>query len=65
MQRQYVHLSVDTATADQVGKRKAKKPVILEVRADEAYRASVLFYRGNEQVWLADSIPAAFIDGLS
>jgi putative RNA 2'-phosphotransferase len=62
MGRQYVHLSTDTATADQVGKRKAGEPVILSVRADEAYRAGVPFYRGNDQVWLADMIGPDFID---
>lgn len=62
MGRQYVHLSADTATADQVGKRKAGKPVILSVRADEAYLAGVPFYRGNDQVWLADMIGPEFID---
>lgn len=62
MGRQYVHLSADTATAEQVGKRKAGKPVILSVRAGEAYLAGVPFYRGNEQVWLADMIGPEFID---
>lgn len=62
MGRQYVHLSADTATADQVGKRKARKPAILSVRAGEAYLAGVPFYRGNDQVWLADMIGPEFID---
>lgn len=62
MGRQYVHLSADTATADQVGKRKAGKPSILRVRADEAYCAGVHFYRGNDKVWLADMIGPEFID---
>ncbi len=62
MGRQYVHLSADTATAEQVGKRKAGKPVILSVRAGDAYRAGVPFYLGNDQVWLADMIGPEFID---
>lgn len=62
MGRRYVHLFADTATADQVGKRKAGKPVILSVRAGEAYRAGVPFYRGNDQVWLAGMIGGEFID---
>lgn len=62
MGRQYVHLSADTATADQVGKRKAAKPVILSVRAGEAFRAGVPFYRGNDHVWLADLIGPEFVD---
>lgn len=62
MGRQYVHLSGDAATADQVGKRKAGKPVILSVKAGEAYQAGVPFYRGNDQVWLADTIGPQFIE---
>ncbi|SRR5579871_5127167 len=62
MGRQYVHLSVDTHTAEQVGRRKAKAPVILRVRAGEAHRAGMLFYRGNDLVWLADVIAPEFIE---
>lgn len=62
MGRQYVHLSTDTITAEQVGKRKTPEPVILHVRADEAYKSGVLFYRGNDLVWLADVIAPEFIE---
>jgi putative RNA 2'-phosphotransferase len=62
MGRQYVHLSVDTATAEQVGRRKAKAPVILRVSAGEAHGAGVLFYRGNDLVWLADVIAPEFVE---
>ena len=61
MNRQYVHCSVDISTAKQVGKRKAKQPVILTVEAAEAHRNGIAFYEGNEQVWLADVIPSKFI----
>lgn len=61
MSRQYVHFSVDRETAHQVGRRKAREPLILAVAAAEAYTAGVVFYAGNEQVWLADYVPAAFI----
>jgi putative RNA 2'-phosphotransferase len=61
MRRQYVHLSVDTATATQVGRRKAKDPVILRIRAGEAHGAGVRFYRGNDLVWLADIVAPEFI----
>ncbi|HXA13403.1 MAG TPA: RNA 2'-phosphotransferase [Mycobacterium sp.] len=64
MGRQYVHLSVDTATAEQVGRRKTKAPVILRVKAEAAHAAGVPFYRGNDLVWLADTIPPGFIEGL-
>ncbi len=62
MARHYVHLSVDTATAAQVGRRKAKQPVILRIRAGEAHRAGVPFYRGNDLIWLADRVGPEFIE---
>jgi putative RNA 2'-phosphotransferase len=61
MGRQYVHLSVDTATAFQVGKRKSNEPVILRIAAAEAHATGVRFYEGSERVWLADQVPSQFI----
>ncbi len=61
MGRQYVHLSVDTATAAEVGRRKAQQPVILRVFARDAHDNGIDFYEGNEKVWLADRVPAEFI----
>jgi len=62
MKRQYVHLSTDEATAIEVGKRKAKEPVLLRVRALEAFENGVSFYEGNEKVWLADAVSSEFIE---
>ena len=62
MGRQYVHLSADMVTAMKVGERKATTPVVLSVRAGEAHRVGVRFYRGNALVWLADEIAQGFID---
>ncbi len=61
MGRQYVHLSADVPTATQVGRRKARAPVVLRIRAGAAHKAGVPFYRGNELVWLADAVAPAFI----
>jgi len=61
MRRQYVHLSVDEETARQVGRRKGESPVLLSVDAAAAHREGVVFYTGNEKVWLADSAPSRFI----
>jgi putative RNA 2'-phosphotransferase len=61
MARQYIHLSVDTATATRVGKRKAKEPVVLQILAAKADSDGVRFYEGNEKIWLADHIPADYI----
>ena len=62
MKRQNVHLSADEATAIEVGKRKAKQPMLLRVRALEAYESGVPFCEGNEKVWLADVVPSEFIE---
>jgi putative RNA 2'-phosphotransferase len=56
MGRQYVHLSVDVATAEQVGRRKAPDPVILIVDTTRARETGSRFWGGNELVWLADHI---------
>jgi putative RNA 2'-phosphotransferase len=61
MGRQYVHLSVDEATAVEVGRRKASKPTILRVSAAQAHANGIAFYEGNEKVWLADRVPPEFL----
>lgn len=61
MKRQYVHLSADVETAKQVGLRKSPNPIILTIQAKNAYKNDVVFYQGNEFVWLADSVPPKFI----
>lgn len=62
MGRQYVHLSTDQDTAAAVSRRKSADPIILVVRAEDARKAGVAFYAGNEKVWLADRVPPEFID---
>ena len=61
MRRQYVHLSIDRATAQAVGRRKARVPAILRIDAAAAARVGVAFYAGNDKVWLADAVPPQFI----
>ena len=61
MGRQYTHLSADTQTAYEVGKRRAARPVILAIRAAEAFQSGVSFYEGADSVWLADDVPPTYI----
>lgn len=61
MGRQYVHLSVDAATARDVGRRKAPEPIILQILAGAAFVSGMHFFKGNEHVWLADRVPVNFI----
>jgi RNA:NAD 2'-phosphotransferase (TPT1/KptA family) len=37
-------------------------PVILVIDVQTAMGAGVVFYAGNEKVWLADVVPPEFID---
>lgn len=64
MSRQYVHLSVDTDTAFQVGKRRDNKPVILTIDSIKAHNDGISFYKGNDKVILADYIPVKYISVL-
>jgi putative RNA 2'-phosphotransferase len=61
MGRQYVHLSVDKETADQVGRRKSDNPILLKVDAAAAHADGVCFYAGNDKVWLVKFLPACFV----
>jgi len=61
MKRQYVHLSTDEQTAHVVALRRTSKPVILHIDALKAHEQGINFYAGNEDIWLADPIPATFI----
>lgn len=61
MSRQYVHLSLDTEMAGEVGRRKAGKPLILKILTKEAVKNGVTFYKGNDSVWLSEHIPPEYI----
>lgn len=59
--RQYVHLSQDVETAENVGKRHDDTPCIVTIEAKKAWNEGIKFYLGNEKVWLADIIPSRYI----
>lgn len=61
MGRQYVHLTVNPESAYQVGLRKSRKPVVLEIDSARAAHEGVAFFPGNDVVWLANNVPARFI----
>ena len=60
MSRQFVHISPDTATAEEVGKRHGK-PVILIIKAKELAQSGHKLYRSSNGVWLTDEVPAEYI----
>lgn len=55
--RQRVHLSVDTPSAREVGRRHCTDPVILRIDTAGAAKAGVRFYPAAPTVWLSDEIP--------
>ena len=61
MNRQYVHLSEDRKTAEQVGRRHCQHPVILVIEAQKAYQNGISFFYGNDTTWLSQPIPPAYI----
>ena len=61
MSRQYVHMTTDKRVAVEVGKRKGGTTVMLVISAEQAHLSGIVFYRGNDFVWLADHVPPQFI----
>lgn len=61
MSRLYVHLSADEETARKVGARHGK-PVIFRVKAGEMHRAGYTFRLSENGVWLAESVPPAYLE---
>lgn len=59
--RQYVHLSEDIETAEEAGKRRDIEPCIMRVDAEGAWKDGIKFYKGNNNVWLADWIPGKYL----
>jgi len=65
MNRQFVHLASELETAGIVAARHKGDSVMLAIHAAEAHQNGVLFYHGNESTWLAEFIPAQFIEELT
>ena len=57
--RHHVHLSIDPATAAQVGGRHGR-PAVLIVRAAEMHAAGYTFHLSANGVWLTEHVPASF-----
>jgi len=58
--RHHVHLSADTPTATNVGSRHGK-PVILNIRALDMYKAGFEFFLSENGVWLTDEVPPTYV----
>ncbi|WP_328720620.1 RNA 2'-phosphotransferase [Streptomyces sp. NBC_00247] len=60
MARHHVHLSPDRETATRVGARRGS-PVVLSVDAGAMHRAGHVFRVSANGVWLAESVPPAYL----
>ena len=58
--RHHVHLSENTVTAETVGGRYGK-PVVLRIDSERMQRDGYSFFRSDNGVWLAESVPAEYI----
>jgi len=63
MRRKFVHLSKNKEEAYRVGRRKDKSPLILEVRAKDAYNAGIVFYDAKGVI-LTPYIPPQYLRAL-
>jgi len=58
--RQHVHLSKDTTTAQAVGQRHGK-PFIFEIMAGQMHLDGFIFFISENGVWLTDNVPAQYL----
>lgn len=59
--RQYVHLSEDTETAFNVGKRHGK-PCIIKINSEKMYKDGQKFYLSNNGVWLVKYVGTEYFE---
>jgi putative RNA 2'-phosphotransferase len=61
MRRKAVHLSPTIEGAVEVGMRRTKHPVVLEINAEAARHDGFKFYKATDRVYLSTSLPAEYI----
>lgn len=62
MNRQYVHLSSDIATAMKVGERHDRNPVILTIDAAKMHADGMKFFHSvNDGTWMCENVPFRYI----
>lgn len=61
MKRKWVHLSPTREIATEVGSRRTKSPVVLEINAEAARKDGSKFYRATDKVYVCDVIPSRYI----
>jgi len=61
MKRRCVHLSPTMETAIEVGLRRTKRPIVLEIDAKSARLNNLRFYEATDKVYVSGPIPARYI----
>jgi len=62
MNRQYVHLSSDVATARKVGERHDRNPAILVIDAAKMHADGMKFFHSaNDGTWMCEKVPFRYI----
>ena len=61
MKRKWVHLSPTIEIAREVGLRRTRKPVILEVNAEAARKDGLRFYRATDKVYLCPEVAPKYL----
>ena len=60
MSRNFVHLSSDIQTAENVGKRRGI-PIILTIQAQKMYNEGYNFYQSENKIWMTKKVPVEYI----
>ncbi|MEA1905079.1 MAG: RNA 2'-phosphotransferase, partial [Candidatus Hadarchaeota archaeon] len=60
-ERRKVHLSASIKDAIEVGKRRCREPVVLEINVKAARKSGVRIEKASERVYVADEVPARFV----
>ena len=61
MKRRWVHLSPTMEIATEVGLRRTKNPIILEIDAEAARKNGLRFYKATDKVYVCGAILPAYI----
>lgn len=61
MKRNWVHLSPTIEIAEEVGSRRSRHPVILEINAESARKNGLIFYEATSKVYLCQHVAPEYI----
>ena len=61
MKRRWVHFSPTIEIAREVGLRRTRNPVILEINAEAARKNGVKFYKATDKVYLCNKVETRYI----